>query len=324
MTSEPTAASKTEAPCDDCIRSVIVIVNPASGQDKPILGTLNRAFTDAGVDWDIRLTKKAGDARRFAQEAVASGVEAVAVYGGDGTVMEVANGLAGSKVPLAIFPGGTANVMSVELGIPSDLAEAVALVCGSYRQRTIDLGRVGDRYFLLRLGIGFEAGMMNNADRATKNRIGTLAYVISALQTLQQPTDAHYLLTLDGQEIEVDGASVAIANSGNIGLPNMKLAQSIDIADGLLDVLVIPSTDLVSLLTVAASAVGVAENLPHWQVRQVTVQSDPEQPIICDGEPLDPTPISAEIVPQALRVIVPQAVDEQAAKELPDPKVKAN
>src|SRR5919206_2640007 len=110
-------------------KRVQVIINPTAGQDQPILGVLTRVFHAAGVAWDVSITKKAGDARRFARAAVEAGVDVVAAYGGDGTVMEVASGLIGTTVPLAIFPGGTANVMSMELGISSDLAEASALVC---------------------------------------------------------------------------------------------------------------------------------------------------------------------------------------------------
>src|SRR4051794_19444696 len=123
---------------DQRIDNVFVIINPASGQDRPILGILNRVFHAAGINWEVGLTKQSGDALRMAREAVIAGADVVAVYGGDGTVMEVATGLSGSDVPLAIFPGGTANVMAVELGIPGALEEAVALVCGEARQcRTI-------------------------------------------------------------------------------------------------------------------------------------------------------------------------------------------
>jgi diacylglycerol kinase (ATP) len=127
-------------------RRIRVIINPAAGQDRPILVVLNRVFHPAGVDWDVCVTKRAGDAREYAKQAVQAGVDAVGVYGGDGTVMEVASGLIGSDIPLANFPGGTANVMSVELAIPNDLAEASALVCGdSCGSRWIDMGQVSAR-----------------------------------------------------------------------------------------------------------------------------------------------------------------------------------
>src|SRR5436853_1739431 len=116
------------------IKRIHVVINPVSGQERPILGTMNKAFHQADIDWEVKVTKKAGDAQRYAQEAVKAGVDAVAVYGGDGTVMEVASGLVGTDMPLAIFPGGTANVMSIELGIPSDLAQACALICSDARE----------------------------------------------------------------------------------------------------------------------------------------------------------------------------------------------
>src|SRR5436305_1699664 len=72
------------SPMFKCIH---VIVNPVAGQKRPILGTLNRVFHPAGIDWEVKVTKQAGDARRYAQEAAAEGADAVAVNGGDGTVM---------------------------------------------------------------------------------------------------------------------------------------------------------------------------------------------------------------------------------------------
>jgi diacylglycerol kinase (ATP) len=316
----PPAIEKGDAP----YRNVVVIINPAAGQDRPILGVMNKAFHDAGIDWDVKITKAGGDAERFAHEAVAAGVDAVGVYGGDGTVMEVANGMLGSKVPLAIFPGGTANVMSLELGIPSDLAEAMALVCtGNSFVRKVDVGRCDDRYFMLRIGIGFEADMIRNADREAKSRMGRLAYLLSALQTEKKM--ACFRMTLDDDdEIEVEGMSCMIANSGNVGVPGLTMARMVDVSDGLLDVLVIHSANIGALVEVAASAAGLSDSLSHYQVRKVTVHADPPQAAICDGEPIGGTPITATIVPNALHVIVPRAAisgqDAAAAERADQPQ----
>src|SRR5690554_7252602 len=110
-------------------RKVHVVINPAAGQGIPLLSILNQVFSECGVDWDVSITKKSGDAREQARQAAAKGVDVVAAFGGDGTVAEVASGLLGSRTPLAILPGGTANVMSVELGIPTDLAQACRVAC---------------------------------------------------------------------------------------------------------------------------------------------------------------------------------------------------
>src|SRR5690349_10271394 len=164
-------------------KHIHVIVNPAAGREEPVLSVLNKIFSVVEVDWDVFITKKAGDARKYAQQAVAEGVDAVGVYGGDGTVMEAASGLIGTNTPLAIFPGGTANVTSIELGIPSKLDEAVTLVCSTARDyRWMDMGKLGDLLFLGHVGIGLEANMHETADRPMKDQLGFLAYPIAALR----------------------------------------------------------------------------------------------------------------------------------------------
>jgi len=293
-------------------RRIQVIINPAAGQDEPILMTFNSVFQAAGVDWDVSITKQAGDARRLAQQAVAAGVDVVGVYGGDGTVKEAASGVMGSPVPLAIFPGGTGNVMSVELGIPDDLAGACALPCGDdIAIRTVDMGQVGNEYFLLRLGIGLEAAMVEGADREMKARMGNLAYILSAFQALREPQIARYNLTLDGRQVESEGITCIIANSGNVGVAGLSLVSTIRVDDGLLDVIVIRKADLSSLLALAASVVRgdeAAEPLQHWRAREVAVATDPPQTVQADGEILGRTPVRAKIIPQAVRIIVPEGL----------------
>jgi YegS/Rv2252/BmrU family lipid kinase len=292
-------------------KRVQVIVNPAAGKDTPILGILNKVFSEAEVDWDVYVTKGPGDAHRFAREAVSAGVDVVAVNGGDGTLMEVASGLMDTNIPMAILPGGTANVMSIELAIPSDIAEACALVTADDlgTVRPVDMGLVGKHTFMLRVGMGLEAAMVQGADRDMKSRVGSLAYVLSALQAFNNPQLARYLLTLDGKEIEVEGITCMVANSGNLGSPGLRMAPNIDVSDGLLDVIVIRRGDLGALLSVAASVVAGNENaepLQHWQARNIRVVAAPVQPVQVDGEMLTQTPVEVKVLPQILKVIVPR------------------
>jgi diacylglycerol kinase (ATP) len=292
-------------------KRVQVIINPTAGQDQPILGTLNRVFHDAGIAWDVSITNKAGDARRFARAAALAGVDVVAAYGGDGTVMEVASGLIGSTVPLAIFPGGTANVMSLELGISSDLAQASALVCAEECTIVpIDMGQLGaNQHFILRVGTGLEADMVEGADRDLKNRLGTLAYALSALQAIQNPTVSQYQLTIDGQQIEAEGISCLICNSGNLGSAGLALSSATSIRDGLLDVFVLQQANLPSLLSLTRDVLTQTEPttaaLQHWQGREITLVAEPNQALQADGEVLGETPLSAKVLPGVVRVIVP-------------------
>ncbi len=291
-------------------RHIHVIINPASGPDRPVLGILNSVFHPAKIDWDVFVTKKSGDAHRFATEAVAHGVDAVAVYGGDGTVNEAASGLVGTAVPLAILPGGTGNVLSVELGIPGDLAEACALLCkGKSKVCKIDVGQIGSAYFLLSTSVGFATAVIEGADRAAKQRLGTLAYILAGLQALRDPAVARYHLTLDGQEIKSEGITCMIINSGNLGQAGLKIVPGIDLHDGLLDVIVIRKGDLGSMLSVAASVVtrsGSAHPLQRWQAREIGLVANPPQTVQIDGEILGKTPVTARVLPGALGIIVPK------------------
>jgi diacylglycerol kinase family enzyme len=154
---------------------VFVVINPASGQNEPILNVLNDVFHPAGVEWDIGITHKSGDATRLTKAAAARGVDLVAGYGGDGTQMEVANGLFGTGIPMAILPGGTGNAMAHELHVPLNLKEAAQLIVSSRQRRAVDVVRTGDRLFMLRAYTGVSAS--EAASREAKDRLGQMAYI---------------------------------------------------------------------------------------------------------------------------------------------------
>ena len=294
-------------------KHVHVIINPAAGADRPVLSILNAAFQPAEIDWDVFVTKKEGDARRLAQQSAAAGVDAVAVWGGDGTVMEVISGLVSTQVPVAILPGGTGNGTSNELGISSDPVEACALICGNDSQiRQIDLGQIGDNYFMLNAGVGFATSIMEGTEREAKDRLGVIAYLLTGLQTLREPPIAHYHLTLDGKHMELDGITCLIANAGTLGNTGVKLAQDIDVSDGLLDVLIIRNADLGSLAALAVSVLSGNKHTPtleHWQAREITLVADPPQSVQLDGDVMGQTPFTARVLPGAARIIVPKAAD---------------
>ena len=293
------------------IKRVMVIINPGAGQDVTILNTLNTVFRATDIDWDIAITKKAGDAARLAHEAAVSGnVDIVAVYGGDGTVMETAGGLIGTDMPLAILPGGTNNVLSVELGIPKDLVQAAGLIGNSaVRLRPVDMAKANDKLFILRVGIGYEAQINELADREMKDRYGGLAYTLAGIKALKNPPVATYRITMDGDRVEeLEGIWCMIANSASLGIPNVGIAQGVDVSDGLLDVIVIRNRDIESLLSVTGSITNkdrIGKSLPHWQVREVTIEADPPMSVDGDGELWDPTPIQASVIPHAVQILVP-------------------
>lgn len=302
-------------------RQIAVIINPAAGTEEPILKPLNTIFRGAGYRWQVAITQEAGDGRRLAQEAVAQGADVVAAYGGDGTVAEVASGLVGADVPLAILPGGTANLLALSLGIPTDLHRASKLILNTAsRLRPLDMGRIGGHHFLLQASVGLIASMIAGADREAKDRMGLLAYMLSGIKALQGPPMAHYRIELDGRQVEAEGVTCVIANSGFFGVPGLTLSPKIQMDDGLLDVMVMRRTDFSSLVSLASSIVGFGQDatqqavsqwfarkdsLTHWQARQIHIQCHPAQLTQADGELLAETPMTIDVIPAAVQVIVP-------------------
>lgn len=293
-------------------RWMLVVVNPAAGQLSPDLKMLNRAIHAAGWDWEVEVTNTFGDGGRLAARAVAGGAGMVVACGGDGTVMDVASGLLGSDVPLAILPAGTGNALAKDLGLPLDLPSACALMVSPQAgMRAIDIGVCGERserLFLLRLGVGLEAEITRAADRGTKDLLGPLAYVAATVTAWNQAPVSRYRLELDGQVQEIDGLACMLANAGSLGIPGLTLSPRVSIDDGLLDVFVIRRADLAELAALAASVMGSgpdASGLPHWQAREVRISADPPQDVEADGEELGSTPFQASVIPAALKVIVP-------------------
>ena len=294
------------------IRNVRVIINPAAGRGESALPVIDLSMKEAGIKWHASITHEAGEAIKFAKAAVEERVDALAVYGGDGTLMEAISGLIGSKVPLAILPGGSANIMAKELGIPQDLKEACALMSQvPFTTKTIDIGQFSGHYFILGVSLGFGAEMIKGADRETKNRIGFLAYFLSAAAALRKTKKAVYHLKIDGQEHEVQGLTCIVTNTGNLGFSNISYDKHIDVSDGLLDVVVVREANLslFKLMVVTLLRRERPDNLElveHWQGKDISVSSSPRQTIQYDGEVLEDMALHIKVIPQAIRVLVPR------------------
>ena len=285
-------------------KHIHVVVNPASGQNEPILNTINDVFYPAGVTWSASVTQAYGDAITQAREAAKGGADIVVSYGGDGTVMEVVNGVMGTGVPMAVLPGGTGNIFSIELGIPTDLADAVQLIVSEESQvQEIDVGKCGDNLFLLRVGAGFYAKRINMTSRELRDQYGKLSYVIAAIQAATENEHLTYRFTVDGEVYEERGYSCMIQNAGNMGKKGVMLAPGISITDGLLDAILFRTLDISSLSKtdepIDPSAIG------HWRGKEISIEVDPPQPVVGDGETWGDTPISATVLPKAVSVITP-------------------
>lgn len=169
-------------------RRLQVIVNPNATTTNArlrslVVHALDHRYEIAAVD-----TEAPGHATELARQAVAAGVDAVVTLGGDGTVNEVANGLANSGVPLVPLPGGATNVYHRLIGMPSDLVDAtehVLALADRWQPRAVDLGRIGDRWFTFAAGIGLDADVVKRVDARPriKARFGPWFFASVAVST---------------------------------------------------------------------------------------------------------------------------------------------
>lgn len=301
-------------------KSIHVIVNPASGKRVPLIQTLNDALRPAGIRYEISVTHDFGDGAVAVRNAVEKGTDLIVCYGGDGTVMDVTEGLREADVPLLILQGGTGNLVAKELDLPKELTKSLQKITGdTFTTRKLDVGRLGKYPFLLRAGCGFETDVLQDASRELKNQFGKWAYAFAAAKALQEVSAAKYRITIDdSREVYAEAVACVIANTGAFGVGSLTLSPGIEIDDGKLDLILIRKADVEGIFSLIRMMMGdepktKGEEAPlvdashlvgRWQAEKVTIETDPVLPIQIDGDVLTKTPQTAEILPGALEVVV--------------------
>jgi YegS/Rv2252/BmrU family lipid kinase len=291
-------------------RRVAAIYNPTSGGGayKRELPRIMELLRTLGLSVDERPTEAPLHATALARDAVEQGFDIVCAIGGDGTVNETINGLAGSNVPLAIIPTGTVNVLALELGIPLCRPDACRLVAEG-ELSWIDLGRAGERYFSLMAGVGMDAAVVANMNPALKRHLKEAAFVVEGLATYFRYEEP--LLRIESAERTVDGYFVVFGNAPNYG-GEFGITPFADMRDGLLDVCVLSDKSFLSTAWYwLAALINSHTNHPgvHYfrtEAAQVSVvDGDAEVLVQTDGEVAGHLPMECRIVPRALRVLVP-------------------
>jgi diacylglycerol kinase family enzyme len=190
-------------------RRMLVIVNPYATTMSDRVKSLVVYALQGRYDVHAVDTQARGHAIELCREAAHEGYDVVVAFGGDGTVNEAANGLAGSATPLTCLPGGATNVYCRMLGIPVDVVDATEHLLGladQWRERRVDLGRIGDRRFTFSAGMGLDASVVERVDRHPhlKARFGPWFFAHSAVRTFL----ARYVVRPPQLEVSVDGKTV--------------------------------------------------------------------------------------------------------------------
>ncbi|MDR6944778.1 diacylglycerol/lipid kinase family protein [Mucilaginibacter pocheonensis] len=286
---------------------LFILINPAAGKNEPILETINEVFKDSGLELNVHILAENEDPAALVSEA-AQNTDVVAIYGGDGSVTAASGALIGTDTPLAIIPGGTANVMAKELSIPQDAEVALRLIRdGNYQLKRIDTGVVNDRPFLLRVNLGIMASMITETDPELKDKLGQFAYGLATIKTIREAEPVTYQLMLDGEHITATGVSLTITNSGSLGIGDLQLQPGISVSDGLLDVVLLKDAGLTSVIKAAGGSLlgRETEAVCHRKAKTITVTLPERQTYLCDDCEDQATQLSLHIVPASLTVIVP-------------------
>lgn len=291
-----------------------MLLNPqaAGGQPAVLRRRIAGAMGAMRVPFDIVESTSPEHGLDVVRRAARAGFRAVVAAGGDGTIAMALRGTAGTDVPVALLPFGTGNQLALNFGVPVSLEDSVRVAVEGIVER-IDLGRIGDEYFALIAGAGLDADVMASATTELKGRLGFLAYFISGLKHVMTPKSAKYRILADDRELEIEASMVLLANAGVLGaggLPvELRVAPRTSFQDGLLDVAIFAPRhlpDMASMLwKVATHQYSGDERMIFLQARNVRVESDPPVAAQIDGEARGETPIEAEIVPLAGRILVP-------------------
>ncbi len=293
-------------------RPVHLIVNPRSGYggSKHLLGDLRSAVRLAQLDLVEYVTKAPWDATRYAR-SIQDQASAVLVYGGDGTMSEVANGLAGSDVPMLPCPAGTENLLAKEIGVPGDPKEIVdTLLEGTVVP--CDVGRINDRFFLLILGVGFDGEVVHRVADQRKGHISHLDYFWPIWRTFWEHRFPHMHIELDGETVFDDRGLAFVGNISRYAM-GLKICRDADFSDRMLDMVIYPCHEqsmlvLHSALTLVGLHVG-ASNVLYRRFRQARIESKSSLPTQVDGDPGPSAPLEIEVLDEQVKLIVPVRKD---------------
>jgi diacylglycerol kinase (ATP) len=321
----------------------LITHNPVAGQrafEDDIRQTV--AFLE-GQGWQIiavEQTRGPGDATTHARRAVSEGCEAVFVAGGDGTIAQVVDGLVHTETALAVLPTGSGNVLARQLNLPvpgglqpASLLEAARLTLEG-QIRPVDVGRVVfttgkpvrtagaapvqsggavpvPRHFLCWSGVGFDAALNQtiNQDPARKKRLGAAGFFVAGFLMLRDFAGTSAIVRVDGQRVSRRMLMLVASNIQLYGI-YFTMAPQASLDDGLLDILCFqglhPAQVLLHFIRVVLNKHLDDPKVDLFRARRVEVRTHRPLLVHVDGDCIGMTPVTLEIVPRALKLMVPR------------------
>jgi diacylglycerol kinase (ATP) len=295
-------------------RKAILISNPKTGRyvsrRKRPIQEFAAYLESHGIEIELQMTSRPGEATEFAMRAANNGTTDVIVAGGDGTINEAIQGLMGTNARLAIIPRGTANVLARELNLPLDQEEAVGVIARGNSRRihfgvAINEETNTHRYFALMAGIGLDASVVRRVQPSLKKRIGKGAFWVSGLSHLATWNPRPFTLEIDGHSYTATFA--AVGNAARYG-GDLAITPRARIDEPQFEICIIETLSRFRYLHLLSYA--MREGMPQDKrgvrfIKAASVKAYGEAAVQVDGEVIGQLPMRFEIAPHSLDVIVP-------------------
>jgi diacylglycerol kinase (ATP) len=287
------------------VNKTIVILNPAACGDRA--NRWRSRLESLARGCAVCATARPGEAALMSRRAADEGFDKIVAAGGDGTINEVVNGLAGSGATLGLLPIGTVNVFAMELGLPWHNLEMCWEIVQNDNTRLIDLPNASGKYFVQLAGVGLDAQAVKETSVVLKRNFGPLSYLISAAQiAIRQPP--RLFLESDNSALK-EASLVLIGNGRRYGGPFPFFKHAV-IDDGLLDVVAFRQLNYLGLIKYLQDVFFSSDiRLPeveYFQTRRLRVTSDQDVPFELDGELAGNCPVEFQMHERSLRVLVPR------------------
>jgi diacylglycerol kinase (ATP) len=305
------------------LRNALLIHNPNAGNGgggrRRMLDEARRIFSSAGIEAELTETRGPGEATEMAYRASAEGRQLVIACGGDGTLNEVVNGLAtqqnGHRVPLALLPGGTANVLAKELNLPWDIPSAAEkLVHGEIKDIALGLATPLEqpekkRYFLSVAGSGPDGMIVYAIDLDLKARVGIMAYWWQGAYEVFRYKFPHFRVVSGGQTL--DASLLVVGRTKHYGGP-FKITTGADLYEDQFELMALTTQSGFRYLSYLPglwfNKLRGTDGVHFWKSDTVVCEPLDANPVYAqiDGEPLARLPVEFKIIPHALKLLVPR------------------
>jgi diacylglycerol kinase (ATP) len=284
--------------------STLIILNPAAHSER---AQRKRAQVESlAHDCVVCATTRIGEAELMARRGIEEGFEKIVAAGGDGTINEVVNGLAGTSATLGLLPIGTMNVFATELGLPVHNLELCWDIIKGNSTRAVDLPKANQKFFVQLAGVGLDAQVVKETSSQLKRNFGPVSYLISAVQiAARQPPR----LFIQSEDATIDEGSFVLVGNGRFYGGPFPFFKHAVIDDGLLDVIVFKRLGYLEIIkylqdVVFSSDIRVPE-IEYFQTRRLRVESDQSVPVEVDGELVGNCPVEFSLSERSLRVLAP-------------------